>query len=111
MRRLLISIGGGIFIPLLLFAFTMMVGESLEYDLGMGWLANLLMFSFVGPMVIWERVFPAPPSCPSCGPTDAAIIGTIVTVFMFYFLLTYLIQMAMERLWRKDAGTLSERRA
>ena len=111
MRRLLISIGGGIFIPLLLFAFTSMVGESLEYRFGMKWFANLLIFSFVGPMVIWARVFPPPPSCPSCGPTDAAIIATIVSVFLFYFLLTYFVQMAIERLRRKGKVRLSERHA
>ena len=110
MRRLFIPISGGVFIPLLLFAFTMMVGESLEHDWGLGWLANILMFSLVGPMVIWERVFPPPPSCPSCGPTDTAIVATIVTVFLFYFLLTYLIQMAIERLRRKGVRGLSERR-
>ena len=64
MRRFLIAITGGILIPLFLFGFTMMTAESLEHGWGLGWLANLLMFSFVGPMVIWERVFP---SCPPVG--------------------------------------------
>lgn len=103
MRGLLISISGGIFIPLLLFAFSMMVGESLEHDWGLGWLTNLLIFSFVGPMVIWERVSPHLPSCPSCGPTDTAIVATIVTVFLFYSVSTYLIKVAIERLRRRDA--------
>jgi len=103
MRGLLISITGGIFIPLLLFATTMMLGESLEHDWGLGWLANLLMFSLVGPMAIWERVFPHSPSCPSCGPTDKAIVATIVTVFLFYSVSTYLIKVAIERLRRRDA--------
>ncbi len=102
MRRLLISITGGIFIPLFLFAFTMMAVESLEHDWGLGWLANLLMFSFVGPMVIWERVFPHLPSCPSCGPTDKAIVATIVTVFLFYSVSTYLIQVLIKRLRRRE---------
>jgi hypothetical protein len=95
MRRLLISVTGGIFIPLLLFAFTMMMVERIEQKWGMGWLANALMFSVVGPMAIWERVFPPPPSCLSCGPTETAIFATIVTVFLFYAVLTYLIQVAL----------------
>ncbi len=99
MRRFLIAITGGILIPLFLFGFTMMTAESLEHQWGLEWLANLLMFSFVGPMVIWERVFP---SCPSCGPADTAIVATIVTVFLFYSLMTYLIQMAIGRIRRRD---------
>jgi len=104
MRGLLISITGGVFIPLLLFAFTMMLGESLEHDWGLEWLANILIFSFVGPMAIWERVFPQLSSCPSCGPTDTAIVATIMTVFLFYSISTYLIQMVIKRLRRRDAG-------
>ena len=99
-RVLLISFSGGVLIPLLLFAAAMMLGESLEHRWGLGWLANLLMFSIVGPMVIWERVFPHSPSCPSCGPTDTAIVATIVTVFLFYSISTYLIQVLIERLRR-----------
>jgi hypothetical protein len=104
MRRLLISISSGVFIPLVLFAFTMMAGESLEHDRDMGWLANALMFSFVGPMALWERVFPHPPSCSSCGPTDSAIIATIVTDFLFYSVSVYLIQVVVGRLRRRDAS-------
>lgn len=96
MRRTLVSISGGVFIPLLLFAFTMMMVERLD-KWGLGWLANVLMFSIVGPMAIWERVFPRLPSCPSCAPTDPAIVATIFTVFLFYFVLTYLIQLLIER--------------
>jgi len=98
MRRLLISISGGVFIPLLLFALSMMMVERLEHNWEMGWLAILLMFSIVGPMVIWERVFPHLPACPSCAPTDTAIVATIVTVFLFYSLLTFSIQLVIERI-------------
>jgi hypothetical protein len=101
MRRLFISISGGLLIPLLLFAFTMMMAERLERDWGLGWLANLVAFLCVGPMAIWERVFPHSPSCPSCGPTDTAIAASIVTVFLFYAGLTYLIQVVVEKLRSK----------
>jgi len=103
MRGLLISISGGIFIPLFLFAFTMMAGESLENDLGLGWVGNLLMFSFLGPAILWERVFPPPPSCPSCWTTDAAIVATIITDFLVYSILTYLVRKVVERLRYRDA--------
>ncbi len=102
MRRLLVSITGGILIPISLFALTMMLGESLEHRWGLGWLANLLMFSFVGPMAIWERVFPHSPSCPSCGPTDTAIVATLVTVFLFYSVATYLIHVLIKRLRHRE---------
>ena len=111
MRGLLISVSGGVLIPLFLFAFTMMAGESLEHDRGLGWLTNLLMFSFVGPMLLWERVFPHLPPCPSCGPTDAAVVATILTDFLFYSTLTYLIRVVIERLRRRDVRRHSEGRA
>jgi hypothetical protein len=99
MRRLLIAITGGILIPLFLFGFTMMIAESLEHRWGLGWLANLLMFLIVGPMAIWERVFP---SCPSCGLADTAIVATIVTVFLFYSITAYLVHMVIGKLRRRD---------
>ena len=102
LQALLISFSGGVLIPLLLFVAAMMLGESLEHRWGQGWLANLLMFSVVGPMVIWERVFPHSPACPSCGPTDTAIVATIATVFLFYFILTYLIQVLIGRFRPRD---------
>jgi len=102
MRRLFISITGGIFIPLVLFGFAMMLVEPLEHKWGLGWMANLLMFSFVGPVAIWERVFPHLTPCPSCGPTDRAIVATIITVFLFYAVLTYLIQVVAKRLRRTE---------
>ena len=109
MRKLLISITGGVFIPLLLFGFTMMTAESLEHK--WGWLVNLVMFSFVGPMAVWERVFPHLPPCPSCGTTDKAIVATIVTVFLFYSVFTYLIQLVIGKLRRRNVPLQSERRA
>ena len=111
MRRLLISICGGIFIPLSLFAFTATVGETLEYDMEMEWAVNLLLYSFAGPLKIWDRTFPPPPSCPSCGPTTAALLATVITVFIFYSLLTYVVQVMIERLRRREVRCLSEHRA
>lgn len=110
MRGFLISIAGGIFIPLFLFAFALMAGESLEHW-GLGWLANLLMFAIVGPMAIWERVFPHALACPSCGPTDTAIVATLVTVFLFYSISTYIITVVIQRLRHRDVRPSFERRA
>ncbi len=101
-RALLISFSGGVLIPLLLFVAAMMLAESLEHRWGLGWLANILMFSVVGPMVIWERIFPHSPACPSCGPTDTAMVATIATVFLFYSISTFLIQVLIGRLRRRD---------
>ena len=102
MRALLISFSGGVLVPSLLFAAAMILGESLEHRFGLGWLANLLMFSVLGAMVIWERVFPHSPACPSCGPTDTAVVATIATVFLFYSISTYFIQVLIGQLRRRD---------
>src|SRR6266550_4953236 len=101
-RALLISFSGGVLIPLLLFVAAMMLAESLEHRWGLGWLANILMFSVVGPMVIWERIFPHSPACPSCGPTDTPMVATIATVLLFYSISTFLIQVLIGRLRRRD---------
>src|SRR5687767_12144512 len=103
---LLVSVTGGVLIPLFLFAFTMMSADTLEHKLGLGWLVNILMLSFLAPMAIWEWVFPRLPPCPSCGPTDTAIVATIATVFVFYAVATYLILMVISRLWHvKSRGS------
>jgi hypothetical protein len=105
-RRILISVAGGIFIPILLLAFTSLVGGELDRR-GMEWAVDLLFFSFMGPLKIWERVFPPPP-CDSCGPTTAALIATIVTVFVIYASLTYLVGVIIERSRSRNARSLSE---
>ena len=100
-RRLLISASGGISIPIFLFALTSLVGEELDRR-GMEWAVDLLTFWFRGPLKIWERVFPPPP-CDSCGPTAAALTATIVTVFVIFASLTYLIRVMIERSWKRRA--------
>ncbi|HKB66847.1 MAG TPA: hypothetical protein VKC61_13405 [Pyrinomonadaceae bacterium] len=109
MRRLLISGAGGISIPILLLAFTSLVGEELERR-GMERTIDLLFFSFMGPLRIWERVFPPPP-CESCGPTPAALVATILTVFVIYASLTYVVTVIIERSRIRNARRLSVRRA
>jgi hypothetical protein len=99
-ERLFLSLVGGILIPFVLMLSTSLVGESFD-ELGKEWVVDGLMYSFVGPLKIWARVFPPPPSCSSCGPTNAAIIATIVTDFLFYSLLTDLLQIMIEKIQRK----------
>ena len=110
MRRVLISLSGGIFFPLVLLGFTSFIGEKLDRR-GMEWVVDILFSSFTVPLKIWERAFPAPVACPSCGPTAAALIATIVTVFIAYSLLTYLIQVIVVRFPRRNNRPLSETRA
>lgn len=94
MRTLWVPIAGGICIPLFLFALVSFAGDAMEHRWGMPWLANALRLAVVGPMAMWEKVFPPLPT----GPTDKAIAATIVTVFLLYALLTYVIQMGVARL-------------
>jgi len=109
MRRLLISFAGGITIPIVLLALTSLVGEQLEQR-GMEWPVDLLFLSFMGPLRIWERVFPPPP-CDSCGPTTAALAATILSDFVIYASLTYVVRLIIERPRIRNARPLSEGRA
>jgi hypothetical protein len=93
MKGLWVPVMGGVGIPLVLFTLAMMIGDALEHRWGMPWLANALRFSVVAPMALWERVFPPL----TTGPSDKAIVATIVTVFLFYAFATYLVQMAVGR--------------
>jgi len=111
MKRLFVAFLGGTFIPLSLFFITAIVGEFLEDRIGMEWAVNLLIYSFMGPLEIWTRVFPPPASCGSCGPTRVAVGAAVITIFLFYFLLTYLIQMVIARFGRNRIGLLKSRRA
>ncbi len=105
MKRLLISIGGGLLIPVLLLAFAALVWELLEM-VGMRWAVELLFYTFLWPLKIWTTVFPH--SFSSCGPTEEAIIATIITDFLFYSSLTHLVQMIIARIRRKVIRSLSE---
>jgi hypothetical protein len=111
MERLFLAFLGGTFIPISLFLITAIVGEFLELRMGMEWAVNLLVYSFMGPLKIWTRVFPPPTSCGSCGPTKAAVGATVVTIFLFYSILTYLIQMVIARFRRNQIALLAARRA
>ena len=111
MKRLFLAFLGGTFIPISLFLITAIVGKFLEDKMGMEWAVNLLIYSFMGPLKIWIRVFPQPASCVSCGPTRSAVSATLITIFLFYFLLSYLIQMVIGRFRRNHIGLLTARRA
>jgi hypothetical protein len=77
--------------------------------LRMEWVVRVAFYTFAWPLEVWEPIFPNP--CESCGPTDEAIAATIATDFIFYSLLTYLIQLILGRPRREHQPPLSERRA
>lgn len=94
MKGLWVPIAGGVCIPFFLFTLAMLIGDALEHRWGMPWLADALRFSVTAPMMVWERVFRSLPAGP---PSDKAIVATIVTLFLFYALVTYVIQMVVGR--------------
>jgi hypothetical protein len=116
MRRLLISIAGGLILPLGFYTLIESVGGYLEFEMNMESTARVLAYAFLWPLLLWSWVFPPPPSCPSCGPTDAALVAAVITYFIFYSALTYLVQFLFANLWarvraRKKARLLYESRA
>ena len=108
MKRLLISICGGLSIPLVLFVAAATLLPLLQ-QLDMEWAARFLFDTFMWPLRIWAPIFPNP--CESCGPSDAAIIATIITDFLLYSSLTHLIQVIIARARRRGVESLSESRA
>jgi len=94
MKPLWVPLAGGVCIPLFLFALVSFAGAAMEHRWGLAWLANALTLAIVAPMALWEKVFPPM----SSGPSDKATAATIVTVFLFYALLTYTMQIAITKI-------------
>lgn len=104
MERLLISLCGGVVLPLFLLALnfpaTVIFGPGPH---------SLLLYSIGWPYFIWDPVFPPQP-CNSCINLKA-IIASVITDFVAYSLLTYLMQRPIEYLWRKWGLPMYERRS
>ena len=110
-RRITVSFAGGILLPLGLFSLdayvtVCLLSRNLNNPFG-----KLLFVVVFWPQYIWERIFPRVPPCSSCGPSDAALFGTVITIFLFWFAITYVLQMFLERRWAKRTRRLIERNA
>ncbi len=108
MKRFLLSLCGGLLIPISLFIVFLLSAALFEMT-RMDWVVKIAFYSIAWPPDVWEPIFPN--SCESCGPTDEAIAATIATDFIFYSLVTYLIQLLIGRLRGGGFGRLWERRA
>jgi hypothetical protein len=98
--RLLLSTAGGLLFPLALYWSLNALGGAL-YEAGHERAAGTVIVIFLWPLFLADRIFPPPPHCPSCGPTDAALITAIIIYFMFYAMVTYIIQILAARLWNR----------
>jgi hypothetical protein len=111
LRRIFVSCAGGILLPLGLF---WLLGFVMMYLYNRDPNHRLVKFLFVlifWPQYVWEPIFPRVPSCSSCGPSDAALFATAVTIFLFWFGLTYIAQIFLERRYSKRRYRLIERNA
>jgi len=113
--RLLLSLAGGLILPLVLLWLLSAVAERL-LDAGYERAVFSGAIAFFWPLQLAIRIFPPPPHCPSCGPTDAALITAIIIYFVFYAAVTYIIQILAARLWNRfrnppQTRSLSESRA
>src|SRR3954449_4532436 len=97
LRRLLTSIAGGLLLPFGLFWF-LNYGAMLLSDAGHERSGTILVLVFLWPLLLADWIFPRPPSCPSCGPSDAALVTAIIIYFIFYSALTYVIQIVAAKL-------------
>jgi hypothetical protein len=96
-RRLLISLAGGLLIPVVLFWLLNYVLIVL-FESGHERSGHTVGFAFLWPLFLADRIFPQPPSCSSCGPTDASLVTAIIVYFVFYSALTYIIQIMISKL-------------
>jgi hypothetical protein len=111
LRRITVSFAGGILLPLGLFWLLAFVTEYL-HDGNVNYRLGKFLFVLIfWPQYIWEPIFPRVPPCSSCGPSDAALFGTAITIFLFWFAITYVLQIVLERRRSKRARRLIERNA
>jgi len=98
--HLLLSIAGGLLLPLILLWLLSAVWGTL-LDAGYERGAIFTGIAFFWPLQLAIRIFPPPSHCPSCGPTDAALVTAIIIYFAFYAAVTYIIQFLVARLWNR----------
>ena|SRR5256885_9168104 len=86
MKRILLSLIGGVVIPTLLLFIVFFMMHIFELT-PLEPLAYALLIMVIWPLKIFNRIFPAEGM--AFGPTDAALIGTAICTVLFYSILTY----------------------
>ncbi len=91
------SFAGGLFLPI---AFYNVLDPLLGYlEPVSEKAANVIAVAFLWPLFLGDGMFPPPPSCSSCGPTDAALVTAIITYLLFYSAVTYVAQDLITKWW------------
>ena len=94
-KRITLSVVGGMSIPLLLFFVAVFTSGS-----GFEWLAGILYFVVGWPLAIYDPIFTPPPNCSwDCGPTLPAILTSTLCDVVVFALLSYAFLS-----WRNIAG-------
>lgn len=96
MKRILISVLGGVMIPLSLTGSAILIVEIL----GIHWLeplARLLLMAVAWPLKIFSRVFPQATGVILEGPSSSALVATIIVDFLVYSLVSYSILVLLEK--------------
>jgi len=99
MRRMLISVAGGLGLPIAFYNIADSLGAYL-YRLQMKTTAKAVVYAFGWPLILWDWVFGRRADCSSCV-NPYAMVAAVVTYFVFFALLTYLAQVVIEKLWAR----------
>ncbi len=100
-KRLLLSIAGGIAVPLLLVVIAMIIHMIFPQQREMAWLGAIYFWVAGWPLKIFNVIFPSSPNCPDCGPVGVAVMATMICDVIIYSSLIYIALW-----WRSKRGQL-----
>src|SRR5437868_5336887 len=99
MRRMLISVAGGLGLPIAFYNIADSLGAYL-YRLQMKTAAKAVVYAFGWPLILWDWIFGRPADCSSCI-HPYAIVAAVITYFVFFALLTYFAQVVIGKFWAR----------
>jgi hypothetical protein len=91
LKRLSLSIAGGITVPLLLVIVAMIIHTIFPEQREMAWLGAVYFWVAGWPLKLFNVIFPQSPNCPDCGPVGIAVMATMIWDVVMYSLLIYIV--------------------
>jgi TRAP-type uncharacterized transport system fused permease subunit len=90
MKRLLISLAGGVLVPLLLLAAAFLISDVMHLE-RFEIVSDIFFGAVAWPIRVFSSLFPPPPQCVGCFLTTKAIFASALCNVIIYMLVVYIL--------------------